>query len=175
LSSEQAAEFVLTRDAYEVLQVHPKADQQIVQAAYRILAAKYHPDRDPSPQATKRMAELNEAYAAVRSEDRRMLYDRQRERARLSASVSIVTPQGRPPIVTPPAGAATVREPGGGTIDFGRYTGWTIDQLARQDPEYLRWLSRHSSGVRFRRAIEEALAKIPPPTTFRPDEKEFKT
>ena len=38
-------------------------------------------------------------------------------------------------------------------IDFGRYAGWSIRDLVRQDPEYLRWLSRHSSGVRFRSEI----------------------
>ena len=31
------------RDAYEVLQVHPRAEQQVIQAAYRVLAAMYHP------------------------------------------------------------------------------------------------------------------------------------
>jgi DnaJ-class molecular chaperone len=44
------------RDAYEVLQVHPQADLLIIHSAFRILAAKYHPDRDPSPGATQRMA-----------------------------------------------------------------------------------------------------------------------
>ncbi len=42
------------RDAYEVLQVHPRAEQQVIQAAYRVLAALYHPDgglRPPTPGA----------------------------------------------------------------------------------------------------------------------------
>ena len=42
-------------------------------------------------------------------------------------------------------------------IDFGRYEGWQISELARHDPEYLRWLSRHSSGIRFRDAIAQYL------------------
>lgn len=28
-------------------------------------------------------------------------------------------------------------------IDFGRYAGWRIADVARHDPDYLRWLSRH--------------------------------
>ena len=42
-------------------------------------------------------------------------------------------------------------------IDFGRYAGWRIADLVRHDPDYLRWLSRHSSGVRFLEAIARHL------------------
>ena len=44
------------------------------------------------------------------------------------------------------------------TIDFGRYAGWTLADLVRADPDYLRWLSRHSSGIRYRAAILRLLA-----------------
>jgi hypothetical protein len=42
-------------------------------------------------------------------------------------------------------------------LDFGQYAGWNIADVAAHDPRYLAWLSRHSSGIRFRRAIEEVL------------------
>ena len=42
-------------------------------------------------------------------------------------------------------------------LDFGQYAGWRIADVAGHDPRYLRWLSRHSSGIRFRRAIELVL------------------
>ena len=45
----------------------------------------------------------------------------------------------------------------GEVIDFGRYSGWRIADLAGHDPDYLRWLSRHSTGVRFRHAIARSL------------------
>jgi curved DNA-binding protein CbpA len=154
----------LDRDAYEVLQVHPKADQLIIQAAYRILAAKYHPDREASPLATRRMTELNAAYELVRTADRRELYDKQRQQQQSVVQKAIVPPYAQ-------AAAAQTDSPD--TLDFGRYAGWSIDQLARQDPDYLRWLSRHSSGIRFRRRIEAALAKIPPATRLRPEEREL--
>jgi hypothetical protein len=38
-------------------------------------------------------------------------------------------------------------------LDFGRYAGWTLAELAAHDADYLRWLSRHSAGIRYRRAI----------------------
>jgi curved DNA-binding protein CbpA len=153
----------LDRDAYEVLQVHPRADQLIIQAAYRILAAKYHPDRDSSPLATRRMMELNAAYAAVRTRDLREVYDKQRQQHQSAVQTTIVPPYAQP---------AAAHSEAADTLDFGRYAGWSIDQLARHDPEYLRWLSRHSSGIRFRKRIEAALAKLPPPTFLRPDERE---
>jgi curved DNA-binding protein CbpA len=145
------------RDAYEVLQVHAKADLLIIHAAYRILAAKYHPDRDQSPGATRRMAELNSAYESVRTEDRRALYEKQRTLER--TSVPIVTPYAAPQ--PPPAAKDSPN-----VIDFGRYAGWTLEQLVKQDPSYLEWLGRHSSGIRFRRRIQELLRKTastPPP------------
>jgi curved DNA-binding protein CbpA len=137
-------------DAYDVLQVHPKAHQLVIQAAYRVLAALYHPDRDQSDASTHRMAALNIAYAKVRSLDRREVYDRERER-RDKPAAAVVTPYAQPVATGPSDGA------GPGVLDFGRYSGWTIRRLAREDPDYLRWLSRHSSGIRFRREIEVAL------------------
>ena len=67
-----------TRDAYEVLHVHPRADPLVIKAAYRVLAAMFHPDHDPSPSAAQRMAELNAAYGLVREPEARRAYDRSR-------------------------------------------------------------------------------------------------
>ena len=58
--------------------------------------------------------------------------------------------------VVPPPPASMVR-PSGSVLDFGRYAGWSIGQLARHDPDYLRWLCRHSSGIRFRAEVEARL------------------
>ena len=145
------------RDAYEVLQVNPKADLLIIQAAFRILAAKYHPDRDPSPSATRRMAELNAAYESLRTADRREVYDRQRQQGRITSNA----------VVTPYAPRPPDSDGSGDVLDFGRYAGWSLAQIARQDPEYLEWLSRHTSGVRYRRRIAELLAARPPQRPLR--------
>jgi curved DNA-binding protein CbpA len=138
------------RDAYEILNVHPLAHQAVIQAAYRVLAALYHPDSSDNLSSNRRMAELNAAYEKVRTPDRRSLYDRELRRG--GAAAAIVTPA--------PRTSARAQAPMPGTLDFGRYEGWTIARLARQDPDYLRWLARHSSGIRFRAEIEAALATI---------------
>jgi hypothetical protein len=38
-------------------------------------------------------------------------------------------------------------------LNFGRYAGWSLRDLARRDTDYLLWLSRHSSGIRYRTEI----------------------
>jgi hypothetical protein len=51
------------------------------------------------------------------------------------------------------------RDPGS-VLTFGRYAGWGLRDLARQDPEYLLWLSRHSSGIRYRTEIYSILSSM---------------
>ena len=46
-------------------------------------------------------------------------------------------------------------------LDFGHYAGMTIEELGRVDPDYLRWLERHSSGVRYRAEIHRVLGVVP--------------
>jgi curved DNA-binding protein CbpA len=144
------------RDAYEVLEVHPRAHLQVIQAAYRVLAALYHPDRDPSASATRRMADLNAAYDKVRTTERRELYDRARKLG--PATPEPIVPAWRADQPTSPP--ANIRDSAGRALDFGRYEGWTIKQIAPRDPDYLRWLSRHSSGVRFKAEIDAVLRKM---------------
>jgi len=154
------------RDAYRVLQVDPEAHELVVRAAYRALATIYHPDRDASALATRRMAEINDAYNKVRTSDRREGYDRLRARK---------APDGDAPVVyAAPAPTTSKPQPPPGasveTVDFGRYAGWTIKQLARHDPDYLKWLARHSSGIRYRRLIEgELRAAAPAPAAPEPE------
>ena len=50
----------------------------------------------------------------------------------------------------------------GSTLDFGHYAGRTVAELATEDPDYLRWLARHPSGVRYRAAIQRVLASAVP-------------
>jgi hypothetical protein len=48
----------------------------------------------------------------------------------------------------------------GTKLEFGRYAGWALRDLARQDPGYLRWLSRHASGLRYRTEIYQILGRM---------------
>lgn len=61
--------------AYQVLQVDSAADQEIVEAAFKRLALKYHPDRSPHPDAAERMRELIEARKLLSDPARRRAYD----------------------------------------------------------------------------------------------------
>ena len=65
-------------DYYKILQVDPSADPEVITAAFRRLAVKYHPDTNPSPEATPRMQRINEAYAILSDPAQRAIYDRSR-------------------------------------------------------------------------------------------------
>lgn len=42
-------------------------------------------------------------------------------------------------------------------LDFGHYAGYTVEELAQTDPDYLHWLARHPSGARYRNEISRVL------------------
>lgn len=64
------------RDYYEVLGVERDADEATIKRAYRSLAMKYHPDRNPGDKhAIEKMKEINEAYAVLTDPEKRRLYD----------------------------------------------------------------------------------------------------
>ena len=52
---------------------------------------------------------------------------------------------------------------GSTVLDFGRFAGRTLRDIASEDTEYLRWLTRHSSGIRYRNEIERLLRAIGEP------------
>jgi molecular chaperone DnaJ len=65
------------RDYYEVLGVTTAVTQEEVKRAYRKLAVKYHPDKNPDdPQAEEKFKELGEAYDVLMDEEKRAAYDR---------------------------------------------------------------------------------------------------
>lgn len=64
-------------DLYEILQVHPSAEQEVIDVAFRRLARMYHPDVNKSPDANERMKALNLAYETLGDPAKRADYDRQ--------------------------------------------------------------------------------------------------
>ena len=141
------------RDPFRILQVQPDADPDVVRAAFRVLARKVHPDAaTPLDEAEeRRMTDLNWAYAIVRDPVRRARWESDRRRAPPPTPAEAAThgaPRG-------PLGAdgADLR------LDFGRYEGWSLGEVARRDPDYLDWLRRHASGARYRDAIDILLRK----------------
>ncbi len=64
------------RDYYEVLGVPRGTGPEDIKKAYRDLALKYHPDRNPSPDAEDMFKEVNEAYQVLSDPRTRERYDR---------------------------------------------------------------------------------------------------
>jgi curved DNA-binding protein CbpA len=202
-------------DHYKVLQVDPEADPEVIQAAYRRLAQKFHPDVAQGDDAAARMSAINQAWAVLRHPDMRAAYDRER-----AAAGARSTPErSEPPSPAGPArsaagsqgsagsrgapgdapftgGAAPRAEtvsrdwtsgrstvgggydpatmgtkeglggagapPGnasGSVLNFGRYAGWSLGEIARRDLEYLEWLDRVPIGRPYRDEIDAILRR----------------
>src|SRR5438445_13604511 len=65
------------RDYYEVLGVGRSTSEEEIKRAYRKLAVKFHPDKNPNdPHAEEKFKELGEAYDVLIDADKRAAYDR---------------------------------------------------------------------------------------------------
>lgn len=157
-------------DAYKVLQVDPEADPEVIQAAYRRLAQKFHPDRagaagtPEAQEAARRMVAINAAWEVLGDERRRAAYDRHRSSVGGEVPPSATTPAGSPPNPgtgplpghRPPSAAVTSD---GDRLTFGRYAGWRLEEILRTDPAYLEWLDRTPAGRPYRAEIDALLRR----------------
>ncbi len=186
-------------DPYKTLQVDPEAEDEVIAAAYRRLARKYHPDTAAGPDAVARMAAINAAWGLVGDPERRAAFDRERAldaaMARRDAEAAPAAAPAWPvndtksaarPVERPPetvsrdwsSGRSTIGSgydpsmrtadgdgaagppPGdasGSTVTFGRYTGWSLGEIARRDLEYIEWLDRMPIGRPYRDEIDAIL------------------
>lgn len=80
-------------DYYAILQVNSNADPEVIDAAYRKLAAKHHPDVSRRADATARMQQINEAHRVLSDRELRAAYDWRRSRN---------APPEEPPVKVPP-------------------------------------------------------------------------
>lgn len=64
-------------DFYELLEVERTADEKVLKSAYRKLAMKFHPDKNPGcSESEARFKQINEAYACLSDPQKRAAYDR---------------------------------------------------------------------------------------------------
>jgi curved DNA-binding protein CbpA len=149
-------------DPYKVLQVDPEAEDEVIEAAYRRLAKKYHPDVSPGPDAQDRMVRINQAWELLRDPTRRAAVDRARSRsanaaARVAAAegraraASHAAAQANPRAGHRPASGHAASSPGGP----GRNGQWGFPGVAdpgdadfRARPQYVspNWTSGRSSA-----------------------------
>jgi molecular chaperone DnaJ/curved DNA-binding protein len=68
-----------TKDLYDILGVDEDASKEEIKKAYRTLARKHHPDRNPDdPNAEETFKEIQKAYSILSDEEKRQQYDAQR-------------------------------------------------------------------------------------------------
>jgi curved DNA-binding protein CbpA len=207
-----------TPDPYKILQVDSEAEDEVIQAAYRRLAQKYHPDVATGPDAAARMTGINAAWEILRDPGRRAAHDlsrrlaaRNAERAaaatdgpaspehghpsRSPGASSSATHSGRtasagPSAATPPHRPETVSsdwtsgrssqgggydpsqmgspdglgaagpppgDPSGPVLNFGRFAGWSLGEIARRDLDYIEWLDRMPIGRSYRDDLDVIL------------------
>lgn len=155
-------------DPYEVLQVIRGAEPDVIRAAYRALAARWHPDRGAPPE---RMVAINAAWHILGNPERRAAFDLEQARMAAAPVAAPVADRGVTPPAAPVSGLQARRQHEDRTtetiVDFGRYEGWTVRALVDHDPDYLRWLARTPIGRRLAPEIEAALIgrQVPAPLT----------
>ena len=66
------------KDYYAILGVHPSASEGEIKKAFRKLAIRYHPDKNPSVEAHPVFQEISEAYDVLGDREKRSLYDDRR-------------------------------------------------------------------------------------------------
>ena len=196
-------------DPYKILQVDSEAEDEVIQAAYRRLARKYHPDLAATDEAAARMSAINAAWELIGDPAARQAFDRARTAeaagaanptsgattgAQPSAAGSSTSSRGsatrggpaasssKPPpdIVSPDwtsgrssqgsgyddsmrkaeghgAAGPPPGRPSGTVLNFGRYAGWSLGEVARHDLEYVEWLDRAPIGRNYRQEIDDIL------------------
>jgi curved DNA-binding protein CbpA len=144
-------------DHYRVLQVDPGAELDVIQAAYRVLARRHHPDLAGDDTLMKR---INAAWEVLGDKERRAEYDRARTGGGALSQSAIVTsePTVRPAPIDhagPPRGRAF-----GTVLTYGRYEGWSLGQVALVDPEFLEWMRSVPGGRYLRPEIDAILKEV---------------
>jgi hypothetical protein len=113
------------RNLYDILNVAPGAEPEVLEAAYRALMKKYHPDRHVDAGAPgQRASEVNAAFAVLRDRRSRSEYDQQLRATRVQpAPAGTVRPASfqPPPHFQQPPPAPPPRR-----LNIAAWSGWGV-------------------------------------------------
>ncbi len=146
-------------DLYRLLQVDPRAEVVVIQAAYRVLARRHHPDLAGDDAVMKR---LNAAWEVLQDPSRRAEYDRKRGSAPEASQETIISAAPKRSTAENHAGSPP-GQPFGTVLTYGRYEGWSLGQIATVDPEFLEWLMSVPGGRYLRSEIVATLREVQGP------------
>lgn len=95
------------KDYYQILQVHPSAEPEVIKVAHDKLLQKYHPDHNPGKErwATEKSKEINEAFEILGNAEKKARYDSdysQRLKSTNNVSTPPITPSQPLPVKPQP-------------------------------------------------------------------------
>jgi len=73
---EEIRKFKQMKDFYQILGVAKSSTQEEIRKAYKKLALKFHPDKNPSAGAQDVFKKISQAYDCLSNEDKKASYDR---------------------------------------------------------------------------------------------------
>ncbi|KAF0530529.1 DnaJ-domain-containing protein [Gigaspora margarita] len=80
-------------DYYEVLGVESTASENEIKKAYRKLAMKYHPDKNPDETASEKFKEISHAYEILCDPEKREMYDKYGEDGLSGGGINSMSPE----------------------------------------------------------------------------------
>ena len=86
-----------SRDPYQILQVSPDAEPEVVEAAYKSLARKYHPDLAGTAASEAKMKEINWAHSILTDAQKKRQWDRDHRPNRPAGAPAPPKPSASPP------------------------------------------------------------------------------
>lgn len=75
ISNYHTTRTVYNHDYYSILGVDRNATKEEIKKAFRKLAMQYHPDKNPSPEASEKFKLINQAYSVLSDDKKRASYD----------------------------------------------------------------------------------------------------
>jgi len=150
---------------YQILRLDPGVDDDVLTAVYRRWMERARLADLTDDRRAQVLRAFQEAYEVLHDPERRRRYD---EELAGPSGGAVVTMEVEPPAVIPLGSSSSSREAvprpkvpvpaaSARVLDFGRYAGWSLRQVALRDRDYLEWLRRSPGGRHYRADITAIL------------------